>query len=106
MPHTRGEVCYEGEWAETFGGKQFLLAEDGEGDVRIIIFSTEENLRILIDAEAIFVDGTFHTCPDLFYQIFTIHAVKFGKHFPLVYCLLPNKARETYESVPAFEGES
>ena len=42
------------------------------------------------------MDGTFQTCPRLFYQIFTIHAFKNGKQFPLVYSLLPNKSRDTY----------
>ena len=32
-------------------------------------------------------------------QIFTIHATRYGCHFPLVYCLLPSKSRETYGRV-------
>ena len=55
-----------------------------------------DNLKILCEADTINVDGTFSTCPHLFYQIFTFHAFKHGKQFPLVYCLLPNKRRETY----------
>ena len=39
------------------------------------------------------MDGTFQTCPSLFYKIFTLHAFKGGKQFPLVYCLLPGKSR-------------
>ena len=35
------------------------------------------------------MDGTFQTCPRLFYQIFTIHTFKNGKQFPFAYCLLP-----------------
>ncbi len=43
-----------------------------------------------------YTDGTFKTCPRLFYQIFTIHAFFHGQQFPLVYCLLPSKSREVY----------
>ena len=42
------------------------------------------------------MDGTFQTCPSLFYQIFTLHAFKNGKQFPFVYCLLPGKSRLLY----------
>ncbi len=45
------------------------------------------------------VDGTFQTCPRLFYQVFTLHAFKNGRQFPLVYARLPNKTRATYEIV-------
>ena len=35
-------------------------------------------------------------CPRLFFQLFTIHSFSHGKQFLLVYFLLPNKTRETY----------
>ncbi len=47
----------------------------------------------------LFVDGTFATCPRLFYQFFTIHAKMSGRHLQLVFCLLPNKQQGTYERV-------
>ena len=91
MPLTREEVKFEGEWTQTFSGERFLLTENGERD-KIIIFSTTENLNSLASADDVFVGETFHTCPQLFYQIFTIHATRYGRHFPLVYCLLPSKS--------------
>ena len=42
------------------------------------------------------MDGTFETCPRLFYQIFTIHIIKYSQTFPMVYALLPNKQQSTY----------
>ena len=92
----RAEVTFEGEWAQTLNGQPFLLVEDEEQD-KIIIFSTIENLHTLAAATDIYIDGTFYTFPQLFYQIFTIHAMKFSRQFPLAYCLLPNKTQETYE---------
>ena len=65
----------------------------------IRLSATNENLMKLVEADTLYVDGTFQTCPRVFYQIFTIHATYAGKHIPLVYCLLPNKRQETYERV-------
>ena len=96
MPTTRGEVHFCGEWAETDAGENFLLVEDGQGDDKIIIFATQYNLELLSQAEKIYVDGTFQICPRLFYQIFSLHAFKNGRQFPLVYCLLPGKSRAVY----------
>ncbi|XP_046339071.2 uncharacterized protein LOC124120313 [Haliotis rufescens] len=48
-----------------------------------------------------YCDGTFSSSPKLFDQVYTIHA-EFQEHmFPLVFCLLPNKAECT--CVRAFE---
>ena len=91
LPQSRADVHFE-----TCSGENFLLAEDGEGDSKIVVFAADGNLKLLCDAETIYVDGTFSTCPHLFYQIFTFHAFRHGKQFPLVYCLLPNKRCETY----------
>ncbi len=85
-----------GEWAKTASGEDFLMEEDGQGQDKLIMFATEANIKLLCEAETIYVDRTFQTCPRLFYQIFTIHAFKNGKQFPLVYALLPNKSRATY----------
>ena len=85
-----------GEWAETDAGENFLLVEDCQGDSKIVIFSTEHNLELLAQAEKIYVDGTFQICPRVFYQIFSLHAFKNGRQFPLVYCLLPRKSRTVY----------
>ena len=63
----------------------------------ILVFGTDKNIALLCEANTIYVDGTFQTCPKLFYQIFTFHAFKHGKQFPLVYAFLPNKQRQTYE---------
>ena len=62
---------------------------------------TTSNIRNLAEADKVFMDGTFQTCPRLFYQIFTIHAFKNGKQFPFAYCLLPGKSRAVY--LGAFE---
>ena len=81
-------ITHVGEW--------FLMTEDGEGNAKIIIFSTAAYLKHLSQSEKVYVDGTFQTCPKLFYQIFTLHSMKYGKQFPFAYCLHPGKSRGIY----------
>ena len=47
-------------------------------------------------AECLYMDGTFETCSCHFYQILSIHIVKYGHTFPMVCALLPNKQQSTY----------
>ena len=48
-------------------------------------------LRHLATADIIFCDGTFYTCPSLFHQLYTIHAM-----YPLVLGLLRGKDQTIY----------
>ena len=41
-------------------------------------------------------DGTFKQCPDMFYQLYTIHVTIGGYNPPCIYALLPNKTEKTY----------
>ena len=66
--------------------------KDGTG-MKIIIFATDGKMKHLAEAGTVFINGTLCTCPQLF---FLLHAFKNGQQFPLAYCLLPNKARDTY----------
>ena len=42
------------------------------------------------------MDGTFSICPLIFYQVFTIHIMKYNQVFPMIYALLPNKQQNSY----------
>ncbi|XP_065927384.1 uncharacterized protein [Magallana gigas] len=63
---------------------------------RILSFATTDNLQDLAASETFFCDGTFYTCPSLFYQIFTIHIMTDDQMTPVVYALLPGKNQATY----------
>ena len=95
MPQSHAEVTLTGDWANMLGGQPFILAESGAED-KIILLGTQSNLHYQAEAECLYVDGTFETCPHLFYQIFSIHIIKYGQTFPMVYALLPNKQQSTY----------
>jgi hypothetical protein len=65
---------------------------------RIIIFISEEGLEIASVSPQWLIDGTFKSCPNLFYQILTIHGYFKNHHaFPFAYILLQSKDRQTYE---------
>ena len=78
-----------------------MYTENGEGNNKIVIFSTADNLKHLSESERIYVDGIFQTSPRLFYQIFTLHSMRYWKQFPFAYCLLPGKSHGIY--LQAFE---
>ena len=90
MPHSRAEIQLTGDWTKTLDGNDFILGDDSNDD-KIVLFGTQSSLRLLSEAETYYVDGTFPITPSLFYQIFTIHIVKYNHSFPMVYALLPNK---------------
>ena len=53
----------------------------------MLLFSTEENLDVLKSNTTWHADGTFKSCPTLFYQVFTIHAVMNEQKVPMVFFL-------------------
>ena len=74
-----------------------ILVEE-EADDKIILLSIQSNYH-LVEAEYLYLDGTFKTCPHLFYQIFSIHIIKYGQTFSMVYAPLPNKQQATYKCI-------
>ena len=73
LPKTTADIILEGKWVETETGQPFLLLDDIFQNNRILAFGTTDNLQDIAASETFFCDGTFYTCPSLFYQIFTIH---------------------------------
>ena len=68
LPTTTEDININGVWAQTTIGEPFLLADD-DTNGRILIFTTHKNLTHLATADAIYGDGTFYSCPSLFYQL-------------------------------------
>lgn len=75
----------------------FLLVDTGASPGRILVFGRERNMTWCGDIRALFLDGTFKQAPPLFHQIYVILAERNGFVFPLLYALLPNKRRQTYQ---------
>ncbi|CAG2246348.1 unnamed protein product [Mytilus edulis] len=98
LPKTRNEINLAEPWTVTTVGEQFLMADDGLHD-RIMMFTTRQNLTHLTAADIIYGDGTFYTCRDVFFQLYTFHAFVDGAIYPLVYALLPGKSQIIYTSM-------
>lgn len=82
----------------TSAGKQFCRFDSGVGDVlRLFIFASAQGLELLSTSEHWFGDGTFKVCPEIFYQVYTIHAQVNDRILPCLFALLPNKTQNTYE---------
>ncbi|CAF4668553.1 unnamed protein product, partial [Rotaria socialis] len=87
-------------YQQTLSNERFLLVDlfMTRGKDRILVFSSDQQLELLFESETIFMDGTFHTTPPNFKQVYLIHAQKFGQGtcLPVAFCLLPNKSGKTY----------
>jgi len=66
---------------------------------RILMFGTAEILKLLLQYDHWFIDGTFKIAPTIFCQVFTIYALIDNSAYPLVYILLPDKSEDSYMRV-------
>ena len=81
----------------TATGDRFLLYDSGVGDVnRMFIFVTDGALDLLAHSPQWFADGTFKQCPELFFQIYSIHALSNNEVIPRIFGLLPATNEATY----------
>ncbi|XP_067668277.1 uncharacterized protein [Haliotis asinina] len=95
LPKDLASVNIEGSWANTKDGRRFLAVNSGRED-KILVFATDETLEMAQQANILYMDGTFYSCPGLWHQLYVIHSMAGGKMFPLMFCLLPDRRRETY----------
>ena len=96
IPQNRGDIVLPERYTQTEANEPFLMFDSGPDDDRILMFSTNGNLRTLQEANDWFCDGTFKVVPTVFFQLFTIHALINNHMIPCVYALLPNKQSATY----------
>ncbi|CAN7998426.1 unnamed protein product [Ixodes hexagonus] len=86
-----------GSTASTLDKLDFLLFDVSISAGRVC-FCTQELLFHFLEMVEVFIDGTFFSCPSLFYQLVTISAVKEGLSFNIAYFILPGKSQEVYVS--------
>ena len=79
-----------------FGEETFLLHDSGSGSTRFLVFGTQEGVRFLSECDIWLSDGTFRGTPSLFYQTYSVHGFKNNTCVACMYCLLPNKTKDTY----------
>jgi hypothetical protein len=96
LPQAREQIVLEGEWSETADGHNFILANEGDVD-KLLIFGSIEGLSKIARANTLYMDGTFYSAPNLFAQLYTVHAKVYDQMFPLLYGLLPDRRQRTHE---------
>ena len=64
---------------------------------KMMIFGLRPNLKRLVEASTLYMDGTFKTCCKLYKVLFIIHAKCENEHRPVLFCLLANMKCGTYE---------
>ena len=85
------------EFRQTQCRERFLFFDSGVGDEnRLILNSAEHAIEYSRESSHWFADGTFKVCSNLFFQVYSVHALDNGRSFPCIYGLLPNKTEETY----------
>ena len=81
-------------------GEKFMYYDSGPQDEkRIIVFATLPAIELLEQSDDWFCDETFSTAPNVFYQVYTIHASVDGANLPLVDGLLPDKKEKSYRKL-------
>ena len=63
--------------------ENFLFHNSGFEENRIIVFATAKNLETMRDFQDWQIDGTFKVCPQLIFQLFTIHCNIYGSLVPM-----------------------
>ncbi|KAL4083325.1 hypothetical protein QTP88_028654 [Uroleucon formosanum] len=61
IPKTVSDLKISDEYTKTMKGEQFLIFDSGASQDRILIFSTENNLKLMDQSTNWLVDGTFKT---------------------------------------------
>ena len=75
-PSNIKEIAISVELQVTEKGDQFLAYDSGpDEEDRVLILATETNLDILNTSREWHADGTFKVSPQLFCQIYSVHAV-------------------------------
>ena len=81
-------------YCSTTNGDPFLVYDSDAGDEeRIFVFASQDALQFLADSEHWYPDGTFRVCPEIFFQLYTMHGQRDGRIFPCVVSLLPKKTK-------------
>ncbi|KAF0740957.1 Uncharacterized protein FWK35_00022923 [Aphis craccivora] len=66
---------------------------------RIILFATDDNLKILTEAKTWYCDGNFNLSPKYFLQLYVIRVQKNDSYVTAVYYFLECKTMSIYEEM-------
>ncbi|XP_068211682.1 uncharacterized protein [Palaemon carinicauda] len=100
------DLQLQAAWTETSDAqrnqlpRRFLLNDNGpDTDSSVIIFATDDHLRLLAEADTWLMDGCYAIAPAGFLQLYTIQVPLRSIGIPVVYALLQRKTQATYEEM-------
>ena len=98
VPQDVNNLIIPERYQSASNNEQFLLHDNlgAENAPRMLVFATQQDLGLLARSKHWFMDGTFKVVPELFFQLYIIHALHNSQVIPCVYALLPNKQQLTY----------
>ncbi len=97
LPTIQSEVVILPPYTTSLNNGRFFQCGMNNND--ILIFTTQENVNALVNAQVIFMDGTFKTVPQLYKQLFVIHDIVGERLMPRVYALMAHKDVQSYSAV-------
>ena len=68
-------------YKETYANERFLLYDKRKNSYggRLLVFASDEQLKVLFQSYVLFADGTFKVAPKLFEQLYVIHGLQCGE---------------------------
>jgi len=97
VPGSLADITIPDNLAVTSRNDNFVLWDSGDDDAhRMFVFKTDRNLELLEEHADWFMDRTFKIAPELFVQVFTVHALIDNRTEPLVYALTTSKVEADY----------
>ncbi|KAL7070009.1 hypothetical protein ACQ4LE_010923 [Meloidogyne hapla] len=100
VPHLLSEINIPEQLRRTKTdlNEDFIMADTGPEDPnRIIVLASRTDVARLASCDVWLCDGTFKSCPQLYYQLWVIHGrFRQAAVLPFIYALLPSKTRECY----------
>lgn len=85
-----------GEWA-FINDDRLLLRDNGPGaSERLVMFATDDHLKLLTESDTWYLDGNFGLSPKCFLQLYVIRIKKNNVFLTSIYCILQRKTKSTY----------
>ena len=96
-PTSLPELVIPDEWKFTTDNKTFLIHDSGVGiQQRLVIYATEDSLRVLAASDLWFMDGNFSMVPVIFKQLYIVRVPLGTSAVTTIYALLPGKTQGIY----------
>ena len=103
-PHNLNQLAIEGGFATTGGINpvRYLLYDNGPRNPinsRVVIFSTDDNLRRLATMDRWYADENFKLVPNIFKQLYIIRVKLGDAYITVLYCYLQHKHQIAYSEM-------